>query len=118
MAPHEHLSHAPRISIVVFSGLKSLAACLCCRRVSIVWSWNSVTEPQLSQIANAVYLARKGTCPWPRSLRQMGRNVGMNLARALRPEPYVDRAGRLKGNLKAVRDLVAGRLHPQRILEL
>lgn len=71
-----------------------------------------------SQIANAVYLARKGTCPWPRSLRQMGRNVGMNLARALRPEPYVDRAGRLKGNLKAVRDLVAGRLDPQRILEL
>jgi GT2 family glycosyltransferase len=71
-----------------------------------------------SQIANAVYLSRKGTCPWPRSLRQMGRNVAMNMTRALRPEPYIDRAGRLKGNLKAFRDLVAGRLDPQRILEL
>lgn len=71
-----------------------------------------------SQIANAVYLSRKGTCPWPRSLRQMGRNVAMNLARSFRPEPYIDRAGRLKGNLKAFRDLVAGRLDPQRILDL
>jgi hypothetical protein len=71
-----------------------------------------------SQIANAIYLSRKGTCPWPRSLRQMGRNVAMNLARSLRPEPYIDRAGRLKGNLKAFRDLVAGRLDPRRILEL
>lgn len=71
-----------------------------------------------SQIANAVYLARKGTCPWPRSLGQMGRNVAMNLARSLRPEPCIDRAGRLKGNLMAFRDLVAGRLDPQRILEL
>jgi GT2 family glycosyltransferase len=71
-----------------------------------------------SQIANAIYLARKGTCPWPRSLRQMGRNVAMNLARSLRPEPYVDRAGRLKGNFKAFGDLVIGRLDPQRILEL
>ncbi|HEY1794633.1 MAG TPA: glycosyltransferase family 2 protein [Stellaceae bacterium] len=71
-----------------------------------------------SQIANAVYLARKGTCPWPRSLRQIGRNVAMNVARSFRPEPYVDRAGRLKGNFKALRDLVAGRLDPQRILEL
>ena len=71
-----------------------------------------------SQIANAVYLSRKGTCPWPRSLRQISRNVAMNLARSLRPEPYIDRAGRLKGNLKAFRDLVAGRLDPQRILDL
>lgn len=71
-----------------------------------------------SQIANPVYLSRKGTCPWSRSLRQIGRNVGMNLVRSLRPEPYVDRAGRLRGNLKAFRDLVVGRLDPQRILEL
>jgi GT2 family glycosyltransferase len=71
-----------------------------------------------SQIANPVYLSRKGTFPWIRSLRQMGRNVAMNVVRSVRPEPYVDRAGRLKGNLKAFRDLAAGRLDPQRILEL
>jgi GT2 family glycosyltransferase len=71
-----------------------------------------------SQIANPIYLSRKGTCPWPRALRQIGRNMAMNLARALHPEPYVDRAGRVVGNLKAVRDLITGRLDPQRILEL
>jgi hypothetical protein len=42
----------------------------------------------------------------------------MNLARSLCPEPYVDRAGRVVGNLTAMRDLVVGRLDPQRILEL
>ena len=71
-----------------------------------------------SQIANPIYLSRKGTCPWSRTLRQMGRNVAMNLARSLNPEPYVDRAGRFAGNLKAMRDLMTGRLDPQRILEL
>jgi GT2 family glycosyltransferase len=71
-----------------------------------------------SQIANPIYLSRKGTCPWPRALRQMSRNVAMNLARSLKPEPYVDRAGRFSGNLKAMRDLMTGRLDPQRILEL
>jgi GT2 family glycosyltransferase len=71
-----------------------------------------------SQIANPIYPSRKGTCPWPRALRQISRNVAMNLARSLNPEPYVDRAGRFAGNLKAMRDLVTGRLDPQRILEL
>jgi GT2 family glycosyltransferase len=71
-----------------------------------------------SQIANPIYLSRKGTCPWPRALRMMSRNIAMNLARSLNPEPYVDRPGRVAGNLRAIRDLVTGRLDPERILEL
>jgi hypothetical protein len=71
-----------------------------------------------SQVANPIYLSRKGTCPWPRALRLMSRNIAANLLRSLRPEPYVDRLGRVLGNLKALRDLAAGRLDPQRILEL
>lgn len=71
-----------------------------------------------SQIANPIYLSRKGTCPWPRALRQMSRNFAMNLVRSLNPEPYVDRAGRVVGNFRAMRDLLAGRLDPERILEL
>ena len=71
-----------------------------------------------SQIANPIYLSRKGTCPWPRALRMMSRNVAMNLVRSLKPEPYIDRAGRVAGNLRAIRDLVTGKLDPQRILEL
>jgi GT2 family glycosyltransferase len=71
-----------------------------------------------SQVANPIYLSRKGTCPWPRTLRLMSRNIAANLVRSLRPEPYIDRLGRVLGNLKALRDLATGRLDPQRILEL
>jgi hypothetical protein len=42
----------------------------------------------------------------------------MNVARAARPEAYVDRRGRLVGNVLALRDLVTGRMAPERILEL
>ncbi|MGG5812415.1 glycosyltransferase family 2 protein [Falsiroseomonas sp. CW058] len=71
-----------------------------------------------SQVANALYLARKGTYPWNRALRSVARNMAMNLARSLRPEPWVDRRGRLRGNLAALSDLLRGRMHPTRILGL
>jgi hypothetical protein len=71
-----------------------------------------------SQIANPIYLCRKGTCPWPQALKLMTRNLGANCLRSLRPEPYVDRLGRARGNLKAFSDLVLGKLDPERILEL
>ena len=35
----------------------------------------------------------------------------------LLPEPYIDRAGRLKGNFLALADLLRGQLHPGRICE-
>lgn len=71
-----------------------------------------------SQVANPIYLSRKGTFPWPRALRLMSRNMAANFLRSLKPEPYVDRLGRAAGNLRALRDLATGRLAPERILEL
>ncbi len=71
-----------------------------------------------SQIANTIYLARKGTYPWNRALRSAARNMAMNAARAAFPEPWVDRAGRLRGNLIALADLLRGRMHPMRVLDL
>jgi GT2 family glycosyltransferase len=71
-----------------------------------------------SQIANPIYLLRKGTCPWPRAVRLMTRNLGANCLRSLRPEPYIDRLGRVRGNFRALSDLVVGKLDPERILEL
>ncbi|MGA7807102.1 glycosyltransferase family 2 protein [Bradyrhizobium sp.] len=71
-----------------------------------------------SQIANPIYLLRKGTMSWKHARKLMGRNVLANLARSLRPEPWVDRKGRLKGNLLAFVDLAVGRISPQRILQL
>ena len=71
-----------------------------------------------SQIANPVYLARKGTVPARFLYDIAARNVIINALRAFRPEPFVDRRGRLKGNLIALFDLVRGRLAPDRILQL
>jgi GT2 family glycosyltransferase len=68
-----------------------------------------------SQIANPVYLADKRTMTWRHALVQMSRNLASNAAKAWRPEPWIDRQGRLKGNLLALRDLVTGRLSPQNI---
>ncbi len=71
-----------------------------------------------SQIANPVYLVRKRTLTWLRAVSQMARNVMMNLIFSLHPEPYVDRRGRLHGNLTAIGDLLLGRLNPERIMSM
>lgn len=71
-----------------------------------------------SQIANPVHLLRKGTYSWSRALFLVARNVVANAVRSLQPEPYVDRVGRLAGNLRALTDLATGRLHPKRVLAL
>lgn len=71
-----------------------------------------------SQIANTVYLARKGTMRWLRALRLSAPPVVANLVGSLLPQGFIDRRGRLKGNLLALWDLVRGRLDPRRILSL
>jgi GT2 family glycosyltransferase len=71
-----------------------------------------------SQIANALYLAGKGTVPVSHLAALVTKNLLSNTLRSLRPEPFVDRRGRLWGNLIALTDLMRGRLAPERILEL
>jgi hypothetical protein len=71
-----------------------------------------------SQIANAVYLARKGTVPRSHLAHLVVKNLLSNSLRSLRPEPFVDRRGRLLGNILALADLVRGRISPERILAL
>ncbi len=72
-----------------------------------------------SQVANPLYLAGK-RCGYPfgRALQHVARNVAMNIVRAGWPEPYIDRRGRLRGNVVALRDLLQGRMMPERVLEL
>lgn len=65
-----------------------------------------------SQIANPIYLVRKGTYPASSAAGLMARNLAANLLKALFPEPYVDRMSRLRGNMLALSDLARGRLHP------
>lgn len=71
-----------------------------------------------SQVANPVYLMRKGTYGARYAAALMSRNILANFGRALWPEAHVDRTGRALGNLRAIVDLIDGRLHPQRILSL
>lgn len=71
-----------------------------------------------SQIANPIYLIRKKRMAPSRAVAQMSRNFAQNCARSLRPEPWVDRRGRLKGNLKGALDFLLGRLDPAKIVNL
>lgn len=71
-----------------------------------------------SQVANPVYLARRRSVPWSYAIASMVSRSLKNLARSPRPEPFVDRRGRLKGNLQGWSDLVRGTLHPQRAAQL
>ncbi|ACP22838.1 probable glycosyl transferase (plasmid) [Sinorhizobium fredii NGR234] len=68
-----------------------------------------------SQVANPIYLIRKGTVPAGFALPLMGRNIAANLVRSLWPEPYVDRRGRLRGNLRALAHVLKGRIEPEYI---
>jgi len=71
-----------------------------------------------SQIANPVYLMRKGTMPLAFGIRLMLRNILANHGKLVRPEPWVDRRGRARGNWLALRDFVRGSLSPGRIAAL
>jgi hypothetical protein len=71
-----------------------------------------------SQVANAIYLVRKGSIPASFALPLMFRNIAANLAMSLGPEPYVDRRGRLRGNLLAILHVATGRVEPEYILKM
>lgn len=68
-----------------------------------------------SQIANIVYLWRKGTMRPGLGERLLFQNIVSNVVRSIWPEPDVDRRGRLAGNLLALRDLIRGTIDPERI---
>jgi GT2 family glycosyltransferase len=71
-----------------------------------------------AQVANPIYLARKGTFRWSNVLKFIVGPCLKNLVRSLTPEAHVDRLGRFRGNLAAFRDLLAGTLNPQQIVDL
>lgn len=71
-----------------------------------------------SQIANPIYLTKKGTGTRRWAARLMGSNVLANVALSFRAERDVDRLGRLRGNLIAVGHWIRGRLDPEYILRL
>jgi glycosyltransferase involved in cell wall biosynthesis len=69
-----------------------------------------------SQIANPYYLFRKGSVPLGFALRLGLRNTVANHLRAARPEDWIDRRGRMRGNWAAITDILRGRSAPERVL--
>ena len=71
-----------------------------------------------SQIVNPLYMFRKGTMTIRQVADHLFRNVSSNVVRSARPEPFVDRRGRLRGNLLGLADVLRGRLEPERAATL
>jgi GT2 family glycosyltransferase len=79
---------------------------------------NSGVRFGYSQIANPIYLIRKGTMSWKHAIWLIRRNLTANLVRSFYPEPWIDRRGRLKGNMLALADVVTRSISPLRILRM
>lgn len=71
-----------------------------------------------SQIANPLYLWRKGTMESATCLRFVARHLVANSVRTLQRSELNDYSGRLRGNALALRDIVRGTCHPTKILSL
>ncbi|GFM27438.1 glycosyltransferase family 2 protein [Novosphingobium sp. PY1] len=71
-----------------------------------------------SQVANVIYLYRKGTMQPDIGWRQLLKNISANLVHSISPEPHIDRRGRLAGNLLAIADFLRGKLDPRKIVSL
>ena len=71
-----------------------------------------------SQIANPLYLMRREAVSPAWAIERLGQNFVSNLVNSVRPEDWIDRRGRLHGNLIAFGDLLSGKLHPQNALRL
>lgn len=72
-----------------------------------------------SQVINPFYIARRVPAyTVRRAVAQVGRNLAANLIHAAKPEPWIDRRGRLRGNVIGLFDLLRGRLVPERVLAL
>ncbi len=71
-----------------------------------------------SQVVNPWYLYQKGTM----SVKEAWSNILMALAingiKTIRPEAFIDRRGRFRGNVVAIRHLLSGICQPERATEL
>lgn len=71
-----------------------------------------------SQVVNPWYLYRKGTMSVKEAGSNILRAVAVNCIKTLRPESFIDRRGRFRGNVVALRDLLSGICQPERAAEL
>jgi hypothetical protein len=72
----------------------------------------------VSQVVNPCYLYFKGTMPGLDAARLLMRPLLKNIMKVFYPEPYIDRRGRLWGNLLGIASVLSGRVDPGMILKL
>jgi hypothetical protein len=71
-----------------------------------------------SQVINPIYMLKKGTMTKSQVAGQLFRNLSINIARSIKPEQFIDRRGRLRGNFRGFLDLFSGYIEPERAAEL
>jgi len=71
-----------------------------------------------SQIVNPIYLMRKGSMRPQHALTLIAKNVIANHVKMIRPEWYVDRKGRARGNWLGIYHILSGRADPMAVLEI
>lgn len=71
-----------------------------------------------SQVVNPVYMWKKGTMPLSDAFTNVARRLLANIVRSFWSESWVDRRGRVLGNIQGLFDIVLGRENPRRILEM
>jgi GT2 family glycosyltransferase len=71
-----------------------------------------------SQIINPWYLCRKGTVTTKEAWSNTLRALAINGIKTIRPETFIDRRGRFRGNVVAVRHLLSGICRPENAGEL
>jgi hypothetical protein len=71
-----------------------------------------------SQIINPAYIFLKGNMSFAYAFKLAAKNLLANALKSIRPESYVDRRGRLRGNLIGILHLIIGRVTPEYILKL
>jgi GT2 family glycosyltransferase len=93
-----------------------LVKCASARGVHMGVKGGRVTGDRLgySQVINPLYMMRKGTMTLGQVAGQLFRNISSNIAYSFKPEPFIDRRGRLRGNLRGLADAVRGRIEPER----
>jgi hypothetical protein len=78
----------------------------------------SGTKFGYSQVVNPWYLSRKGTMSVKEAWSNILKALAVNGIKTFRPEAFIDRRGRFKGNVVAVRHLLSGICQPERAAEL
>jgi hypothetical protein len=71
-----------------------------------------------SQIVNPWYLCHKGTLTTQEAWSNTVRALAINGIKTFRPETFIDRWGRFRGNMVAVRHLLSGICRPEKAAEL